>query len=377
MTARAFSSEPLVSDEGEVLLVRRQALSDTTVHALTPAEWDILAQQFRDVVPEQTAVYACARWGEKRVRCLSVTQSGQLIGGAVLIDFTVPLVRRGLSVIKFGPLWRRQQEPDDAARLANVVSALQQQVAIEDKRCLVINPLPDPLAEGRMADVLQAHGFWHCGSTADPARYLVNLGIDLDAQRASLHGKWRYNLKKAQSNRLDVGVEEGEAGLSAFMALYDAMLSRKRFHDRSAIDALPAMLQADVPSLRPEIVIARLDGRPTAGAVISRAGDRAIYLFGASDERALPAKAGYALHWWIVERLTGSGCLWYDLGGAEGDAGLAQFKRQFVGARGVITKRLDEFAFAADPASRLLAKAAFTLREAKRRWPGRAEATSG
>jgi len=348
-------------------------LAPKEVRLIAPDRWDELASTFRDVVPEQTAAYACARWGRDRVRCLAVSENGQVIGGGLLVDFNLPVLQRGLSVLKFGPLWRMSSQDDDPDRLNAVIHALQSHVADIEKRCLIMIPLPDPLSPGHMADALLAAGFQHRGSIPDPARYLVNLGIDLAAQRSSLHGKWRYNLKKAQSQNLEIAIVPGDEGLATFMQLYDAMLLRKRFDDHSGIDALPAMVTAAVPSLRPEIVIARLDGTPTAGAVISRAGDRAMYMFGATDDRALGVKAGYALHWWILEHLTGSGPLWYDLGGAEGDPGLAQFKRQFVGAKGIITERLDEYAYATDPISRVAAFSIFGLRNAKRRWLARSE----
>ncbi|MGF7162032.1 hypothetical protein FHS85_003675 [Rhodoligotrophos appendicifer] len=344
-----------------------KAPSALSVSEVPLDRWDAFAMEFRDTVPDQTAAYATARWGAERVRGLSVGDGSRSLGGALVIDFSLPLIGRGLSVVKFGPLWRRKGETAENRALELVVSALQRHVAGEGHKALVILPLPDPAAPDLLASTLLTAGFTRRGSIPNPERYCVNLGLDLDAQRASLHSKWRYNLKQAQKAKLEIGLATGEAGLASFMQLYGAMTERKRFADHSSIDCLAAMMQAVQPEMRPEIVIVNHEGRPTAGAVISSFGDRALYLFGATDDRALPLHAGFALQWWILEHLTNRGCLWYDLGGTEGDEGLARFKRHFVGNAGVVTDRLDEYAYAVDPVSRVIASGVFALRGLQRR----------
>ena len=121
------------------------------------------------------------------------------------------------------------------------------------------------------------------------------------------------------------------------MKLYGQMLARKKFQDTSAINTLSDLVHGEVAAHRPSFILVYHDGEPTAGAAIDTSGERAVYLYGATDDRALRLRAGYALHWWIAEWLCQNPRIrWYDLGGSDGDSGLHQFKKGFVGKRGVI-----------------------------------------
>ncbi len=311
------------------------AAGEATVRHISPEAWDGMVAGFRDAVHEQTAVYNAARWGGSRVSCFTVERAGAVLGGGVAVTVRLPLLDRGLSIVKFGPLHRQgTQAPGDT--LAVILRALRDEFAGRRRHHLTVTPLTGPDDAALWEESLRAAGFAHWRPAPDPARYLVDLSLDPDAQRANLHGKWRYNLRKAEAAGLEIRRVEGAEGLETFMALYEAMLARKRFDDTSGIGALPALMAARDEAIRPEIYLASLDGGPTAGAVIGRLGERAMYLFGATDGRALAAKAGYALHWHIIGALTESGARWYDLGGTAGDAGLHQFKKQLVGRAGAI-----------------------------------------
>ena len=82
----------------------------------------------------------------------------------------------------------------------------------------------------------------------------------------------------------------------------------------------------------------RHEGEVVAGAIIFKAGDRAVYLYGATNDKALPLRAGYFMHWHIIRWLRdNTPAHWYDLGGTDGFQGLHQFKKGMVGDAGVIT----------------------------------------
>ncbi len=60
-------------------------------------------------------------------------------------------------------------------------------------------------------------------------------------------------------------------------------------------------------------------------------------MFGATNDKALPLRAGYFLHWNIIRWLRDhTMAKWYDLGGTDGFHGLHQFKKGMVGSAGVI-----------------------------------------
>ena len=100
--------------------------------------------------------------------------------------------------------------------------------------------------------------------------------------------------------------------------------------------------------------------------MIALCGDTAFYVFGASDEAALPLNAGYALQWWIVGWVATLGARWYDLGGEAGTPGLRQFKKGLVGNRGVVLDTCRELDRSLDGRARVAADAIYLLRDVQR-----------
>jgi lipid II:glycine glycyltransferase (peptidoglycan interpeptide bridge formation enzyme) len=158
----------------------------------------------------------------------------------------------------------------------------------------------------------------------------------------NLDQKWRYNLRQAVKNNIEVQFGDSE-GLPTFANLHSAMLSRKKLRSDDPIHLIPELSKRLPSDMRPKVVFAYHEGIAVAGAVIVVVDDLALYLWGASTEEALPLKAGYALQWkvacWLAER----NCRWYDLGGGNRDPGIRQFKRGFVGREGSILELDGEF----------------------------------
>jgi len=328
--------------------------------------WDRHAAGFCDVVQEQTSRFTGARWGAGRREAVTVSRNGEIIGGAVIVLFRVPGSERGLAIVKWGPLWKRPDRAVDPRNFERIVAAIKREYV--DRRGCFLSVLPhaDPDHGAIVARVLERLGFTHGAQLAHPERYLVNVEIGPEDLRASLEQKWRYNLKKAEKNDFTAEFADPEDGLDRFMALYEQMLGRKQFQDFSAIDTLPSLMRGSIEAHRPRIVLVHHDGAPTAGAVIDTSGERAVYLYGATDHRALPLKAGYVMHWWIAEWLCRQPQIrWYDLGGSDGDKGLHQFKKGFVGKDGDIVETPPAHNLSADLVSDLIGRSIYAARNIK------------
>ncbi|MGI9413165.1 MAG: lipid II:glycine glycyltransferase FemX [Hyphomicrobiales bacterium] len=328
--------------------------------------WDRHAAAFCDVVQEHTGCFTSARWGAGRRETVTVSRHGEIIGGAVVVLFRVPGSERGLAIVKWGPLWRRPGTPADPRRFERIMRAIKREY-VDRRGCfLSILPHADPDRGATTAGVLERLGFKPGAQLAHPDRYLVNMTIGADALRKSLDQKWRYNLKKAEKHDFTAEFADPCDGLGRFMALYEQMLDRKRFQDFSAISTLASLMRSRVEAHRPTIVLVHHEGTPTAGAVIDTSGERAVYLYGATDHRALPLKAGYVMHWWIAEWLTKQPRIrWYDLGGSDGDKGLHQFKKGFVGKAGKIIATPPARNLSADVVSTLIGRAIYVARDVK------------
>ncbi len=341
-----------------------------TVDTLDGGTWDRMLQAFADARYEQTAAWAEPLWGASRLSRLLVTRAGMPVAAVQMVLLKLPVLDRGLAYAKFGPVWRLAGGMPDPAVLDFTLRAVKQEYA--DKRKLLVSMLPPPDADaaGPVTMGLARHGFRRRRPYGDACRYLVDLSLNPDEQRASLDQRWRYNLRKAEAHGLAVRREQGEPALAEFMAIYRRMIARKAFADRSGIATLPDLIDRLPPRCRPELVFARHDDRVVAAAAIGRIGDTATYLWGATSEQGLELRAGYVLHWWIVDHLSTAGARWYDLGGDVGEQGLRQFKKGLVGKRGTILELAGEWDCWSNTVSRLVSDAAFAVRAFRSRQGG-------
>lgn len=339
---------------------RRLELGTVAVRA---AAWDRQVAGFADLVQEQLVAYAEASWPGAAPEARLFTLDGEVVGGALTVVQKLPLGAGAVAVCKWGPMLRDAARPDAAAVYAAMIDRLVAEYARERHLMLTVMPRAATGPENSQQAHLAMRRFRPGKPMLFPDRYLVDLRLDDAAQRKSLHQKWRYHLNKADRAGLDIE-RAGAERLDEFDALYRSMLDRKQFADHSAYASVPALFATDVPALRPELFFVRHDGEIVAGAIVTKAGDTAVYLFGATNERALPLRAGYFLHWHIIRWLRDhTTARWYDLGGTDGFQGLHQFKKGMVGDGGVIAPIPAPMHYAAEVVPRLLGEGAYAARD--------------
>jgi hypothetical protein len=339
------------------------------VDGMLAQNWPEIMSGFADATYNQLHLYAGQVWGHGNLSHIALRQGSDIVAAAQIILQRVPLLGRGVAFIKFGPLWRRKERAGDLGVLEAVLEAIKEEYGVRRKLMVTILPAPDPVHGEAVDEILAARGFLVRRQMSDPNRYLVDTQLGESQQLASLGQKWRYNLKKALKHGLEISTHHDLEGIARFMPIFRAMQERKAYDDKQASLALPAMISQLPPAQRPWVVIARHEGRDTAGCVVGAIGDTAYYLFGATDERALKLNAGYALQWKAIELLRlQSQVRWYDLGGEANDAGLRQFKKGLAGNAGKVVRFSGEFDFCADRISQFVVDQAFRLRDLRRRF---------
>ena len=308
------------------------------------ARWDSLLDGFDDVTSDQSALYAAHRWGDEKVVCLVVRDAnGEILGGATCLRFSLPLLG-GLVYAKFGPVWRRRGEPAIIERYTAIVSAIRDYAAeLGLALTLVTRPHPDftPLE----AEELHRLGFTSGLDIVDD-RYMVDCALSSEDQMASLAQTWRANLRKSDKAGVEI-VDLDDTSYSEFEALYGRMMTRKQVTLYDPVEIVPKLRAHFSEEMRPQALLARHNGEAVAGIVYAVFGDVAYYMYGASSEKALPVRGGYALQWAVLDRLRGR-VRWYDLGGApDGGLSLHQFKSGLVGKAGLRIGMPCEFNYAA------------------------------
>jgi len=341
-----------------------RGLPALTMQRVDGLAWDSAVADFDAVCQEQLYAFAQARWPGVAHEPVLFFSEGELVGGTLMMIQKLPLRLGAIAVSKWGPVPRSASRADAPALYAGMIEALIAEYA--ERRRLMVSILPRASLTTRNPEYeyLVARGFKPGSTLLFPNRYIVNLRLDDAALRKSFAQKWRYHLNRADKAGLAFE-HAGPERLGEFDALYQAMTDRKQFPDHSAYDTVPALMALEIDALRPELFFVRHDGRIVAGAIIFKAGDRAVYLYGATNDEALPLRAGYFLHWHVIRWLRdNTRAQWYDLGGTDGFQGLHQFKKGMVGEAGVIEPVPPVANYAASPWAYLLGAGAFAARDA-------------
>lgn len=345
------------------LTLRSTATAGAVIEHVSGDAWEAAVSGFDGVSQEQLFTFARARWPHVVLEPVLISSAGTVIGACLVMIQRLPLGLASIAVAKWGP-FLKSAEGDAVARYGLMVDALVEDYARNRRMMLSLLPLPALGECNDEFDLLLARGFHRGAQMAWNDRYIVKLGLSDEEQRKSFGQTWRRQLGKSEKAGLSFERATPDR-LPEFDALYDRMVDRKGFEDRSAYrETIGPLMAMENAALRPELFLVSQGGEVIAGAIVFKAGQRAVYLYGATLDRALPLRAGYFLHWHIIGWLRDNTVArWYDLGGTDGFQGLHQFKKGMVGDAGVITPVPPTANYAAYRLPFLLGEAAFGARD--------------
>ena len=342
----------------------KASANDVKLGFVSAYEWDKMSRDFADIIPEQLGSFNLGHWGEENLEFITFRQELALVGGAVMIVRKIPFTGTGIAILKWGPVFQKLGTELDAALCEKIISLIKEEYCTKRNFHLTIMPVAKPDVSDKIEMTLNQLDFVKGAGLPAPERYHVNVQDSSETLMTSLDQKWRYNLRKALTNDFEIKIVDPRQGLPNFLDLYAQMIERKQFMDASAIHALDKIIHDSPKHACPMMVYVSYEGRVTAGGVFHVMGDMASYMFGATDDRALKLKAGYALHWWVAEYLCENKQInWYDLGGNDLDKGLHQFKKGFVGKTGMILMSPHRYHFAQSAKAKLAGFAAFQVRD--------------
>ncbi|MEJ2625055.1 MAG: GNAT family N-acetyltransferase [Pseudolabrys sp.] len=337
---------------------------DLTMEPVACAAWDATLSLFDDVCPEQTYAFGRMRWPFLQHEPWLFRSNGRIVGGALIMLQQLPLRLGTVAIGKWAPMLRDAAAANAPFLYRGMIEALIANYA--ERRGMMLVMLPRARCPGRFdeAAYLRRRGFAAGSNVAFPNRYIVDLRDADDVHRKRLGSKWRYHLGKSEKNGLTFEVGDAST-LPTFARLYEAMSERKKFPDYSAYDTVPDLLSMDAVEMRPQLFFVRHGGEVVSGAIIFKAGNTAMYLYGATNEQALPLRAGYFMHWQIVRWLkANTSAQWYDLGGSDGFLGLHQFKKGMIGDAGAIVPLPPMMHYAARKFPLMAGRMAFAARDA-------------
>jgi peptidoglycan pentaglycine glycine transferase (the first glycine) len=279
---------------------------------------------------------------ERWTRLLVVDGGGHMRGLAQVLDRTTTL-RHTVLYVPHGPLWDRDAA-DGAEILARLMAGLKAHARAKRGIVLKLDPraLGDAAQDRHVRRALEASARLAASDLQAPSTRIVDL-LAGDDPVAGWHKDARAELRRAEREGTTVVVDRvGEAAkLDTFHALLEATAQEQGFRIRSRafLGRLAAPLAASDDWF---LALAEHEGRPLAGAIAPRVGDRAFYLYAASShDRELSRKRGpYAVMAALQRALRETGTATLDLWGVrepDDDSvdpsweGFSLFKRRFGG----------------------------------------------
>lgn len=172
--------------------------------------------------------------------------------------------------------------------------------------------------------------------TAQP-RFVFRLDVDgktEDEVMAAFHSKTRYNIRVAIKKGVTVEIKGPEAA-EEFHKIMIETGTRDDFGIRSA-DYFGRMVTAMGENAR--FYMAYYEGKPIAGSLALRCGNKVWYLYGASSNESRNVMPNYLVQWSMIQWAIESGCQIYDFRGVSGFLdesnplfGIYKFKKGFNG----------------------------------------------
>lgn len=308
------------------------------------AEWDRFVIAHRRGSLLQTTSWARLKnrfgWRSHRVW---LRRDGRLVAGAQVLVRSAALGLIRVAYIPHGPLVDWHDEDQVSVLLNQIDHAAYEQRA----GLLKMEPL---LWEGEMSpkdweDLCQFQGNISATDSIQPPRTIV---VDLCGTEeeilARMKSKTRYNIRLAERKGVTVRVGSGE-DVTVFNQLIQVTARRNEFgvhapeYYRSAYDLFAPDHMA--------LLIAEYQERPLSAVMVFAHGQRAAYLYGASNEEERQRMPNHAAQWAAMKWARDKGCTEYDLWGVpdypeealeaqfnsrkDGLWGIYRFKRGFGG----------------------------------------------
>jgi hypothetical protein len=322
-------------------------LSSCTVHVdeTGEAEWSELLPRFRDASIYQTWSFGAVHWGEHRLSHLVLRRNGSVIGMAQLLIMTVPLLKKGVAYLRWGPLWQLRDESAGVGALPEMTEAIVREYV--RRRGLLLRVIPH-VFQGESAEHDLRSSWESIGlrETADGrAHHTIRVDLDppLEELRKRLHPRWRNYLKASEKAGFEIVEGTDDQLYVNFSEMYDELMKRKQFHTGVDIHKFRRVQQSLPKPLKMHVFIAKREGIALNSLVVSHIGDTAIYLLAATTDEGLKGRGAHLLQWHAMNRLKEAGCRWYDLGGIdpEGNPGVYQFKSGLGGAEAYQLRRFE------------------------------------
>ncbi|MCP5064829.1 MAG: peptidoglycan bridge formation glycyltransferase FemA/FemB family protein [Ignavibacteriae bacterium] len=297
-----------------------------SILATNEKEWSSILSQFDDATIYHTNSFAKYSVGGKKADQFIVKNNNEIIAAALIRIKTIPLLERGIAYLRWGPIWRKKDEPINISNFIIALDLLYKEYVIKRKLVLRISSHCLVEDETDFTKVFLEAGFKKY-EIIDKTIF-VDLFQDEETLRKNFRGQWRNRLKKAEKGELTVIQGNNDSLFNEFLNIYKEMHNRKNFKEYVDVESFKEINSELEDKNKLQIFICKYDNKPLSGIVATSMGNSGIYLLGGSTSEGLKMSSSYLLQWETMMWMKSKSIRWYDLGGIdkENNPGVYFFK---------------------------------------------------
>ncbi|MEN6321067.1 MAG: peptidoglycan bridge formation glycyltransferase FemA/FemB family protein [Syntrophaceae bacterium] len=291
------------------------------IDQVSKEKWADLLNDFIDSTINQTWQYGEVRWGSNNLSHVVIKSNGDIISAAQIRILTLPILKRGIAYITYGPLWKKRGREPDVNNLRIMLKVLKKEYACSRKLILRIRPHGFVELDSDVEQVLNEEGFKITKGMFKERRrtILVDLHYSPEDLRKRLDKKWRHALKKSESESLYIIEGYDDELFKKFKPIFYELVTQKKFApgvDVNEYERIQKILPSDQ---RMRVTICEVDGKPVSGSVCSYIGDTVVGMLSAINQEGRNVRAYYFLQWDEILWSKKAGRSYYDLGGINPD----------------------------------------------------------
>lgn len=296
-------------------------------------EWNSILEQFADANIYQTWDYDAVRCGEKNISHFILRSGDQIVAVAQARKICIPFLGLGVAYIRWGPVWKRRDQPVDPYTFRMAIRALRNEYVSHRGLILRISPTLFCEDDSIYLTILSEEGYRAKVEKNRSSTLIVKLSPPLEGIRKNFDQKWRNCLNKAEKNGLQIIKGTDDHLFEEFIVLYRELLERKQFKEPNDINEFRRIQCALPHELKMVVFLCRSEGANSSGGIFSVFGETGLYLFGATSNRGMADKGSYLIQWEAIRLMKQRGCLSYNLNGINSIAnpGSYHFKAGIAG----------------------------------------------
>lgn len=277
--------------------------------------WQNVLSSFSDANIYNVWNYEGSIHPRSQVSRMILTRGGRAVGLVQTRIIFLPMIRRGLAFIRWGPIWRPREDPANIENLRECMRAIFAEYAV--RRRLLVRVVPSIYSDDlpQAESVIFEEGFRRVKHLPRRKTLIMDLKPSLEEIRDNLHVKWRAHLKRALKKDQRVISGDTDDLFALFEKIYKGMRERKGFVSFTDFKAFRRLQSKLPPAEKLRVILCGSGSEYYSGAVVSALGSVGLYLFGATNGKGLENNGSYPVQWHAIEWLKEQGCTEYDLNG--------------------------------------------------------------